>query len=111
MRRLLIILILMITGCASREIIEKPEIKKELPLWQVLQFKVPGQKSLIYEDKWYRYVVEFDYFVKGQFDNTSMMQGGCPVGEANYTVTDKEAKAVIRTETLSQAPCTPCHRR
>ena len=40
MRRLLVILILMITGCASQEIIEKPEIGKPL------KFNRRGERSV-----------------------------------------------------------------
>ncbi|MBI5643373.1 MAG: hypothetical protein HY954_07860 [Deltaproteobacteria bacterium] len=111
MRKLLVILIMMLTACASQNIADKPEIKKELALWQVLQYKVPGEKSLIHEDKWYRYDVEFDYVVKGAFDNTNMMQGACPIAKADYTVTEKDTKAVIRNMALYQLPCEPCHRR
>lgn len=113
MKYFLIILLVMLTACSSQNLIEKPtpEVKKEMPLWQVLQFKERGEKRLEYEDDWYTYAVDFEYATKGQFDNKNMIYGTCPIDSARFTIIDKDSKAITRNETYTQTPCDPCHRR
>lgn len=101
----------MVAACAAQKATEEPEVKKELALWQVLRYKQPGEKTLLHEDKWYRYTVEFDYVIKGPFIATNMIGGNCPIDKAKYSVYDKETKETVRDVTYQQVPCDPCHRR
>ncbi|MBI5454941.1 MAG: hypothetical protein HY956_09945 [Deltaproteobacteria bacterium] len=111
MKRMLVILLLMLTACAVQKTVEEPDVKKELSFLQVLRYKAPGETLLTHEDKWYLYDAKFDYVVKGEFDNANMMYGSCPIAKADYKVTDKETRLVIREATYNQWPCDPCHAR
>lgn len=111
MKQLSVILLLMLTACAAQKAVEEKEVKKELSFPQVLTYKAPGETLLTHEDKWFVYDAKFDYVVKGEFDNTNRMYGSCPVAKADYKVTDKETRLVVREATYTQWPCDPCHSR
>lgn len=115
MRLLLLFLALTLTSCSSKYVFEGSEenVKKnELQLWQVLNYREPYSNSIHHEDDRYIYDVQIEKFVKDKFTNTNVYASStCPVGAAEYTVTDKETKKIIRHETHTQSNCASCHKR
>lgn len=118
MRWLLVALPLLMTACSGPYLSDDDDMdsalsKKELELWQVLQHKKTGMMNVHHEDRWYRYDVRLESVKRTQFDNivTSVELSLCPIGKAEYTVTDKKTAEVLRKETLFQTPCAQCHKR
>lgn len=60
--------VIFLASCAREYLLEKPreELKKEKPLWWVLQKKETGATELAYEDKWYSYEAKFEYIKAGR---------------------------------------------
>lgn len=118
MKKLLLALALLMTACSGPYLFDDDETdsaiaKKELELWQVLQHKEAGKMDVHHEDKWYKYDVRLEGVKRTQFTNvvTSFETSMCPIGQAEYTVTNKRTSEVLRKETLFQTPCAPCHKR
>lgn len=105
--------LLFLASCAREYVFEEPsaEVKKEKPLWWVLQKKESGAAELVYEDRFYKYEVEFDYIRPGEDVLKNAIYGQCPIEDAEYRVTDKETQEVVRLDHINQIPCDPCHRR
>ncbi len=127
-RSLLVIILIsvVVTACGPRKEIkiEKDVRKKEMPLWQVLTHrrspvsfysilvdrdnkKVVADK-FVYEDRWYKYIVNLEGFKPGQVNR---IVSSCPVSQAQYMVVDKKSDEVVRNETILQASCRSCHLR
>lgn len=113
MRIFLALLLLLLSACASHEVIEDEGLskKKELTIWELIRFKEAGEEKIDYEDKWFTYKVEFEYVVKHKFDNVTKIDAQCPIYSATYTVFDKKTKALVKEEKYAQNPCDTCHRR
>lgn len=118
MKRLLVALALLMTACYGPHLSDdddagNPLSKKELELWQVLQRKETGKMDIHHEDRWYVYDVRLEGVQRTRFTNvvTSGESSMCPIGKAEYTVTDRKTSEVLRKETLFQKPCGPCHKR
>lgn len=118
MKGLLVALALLITACSGPYLFDDDDrdsalTKKEMELWQVLQRKEAGKMDIHHEDRWYKYDVKLEGVKRTQFTNvvTSAMSSMCPIGKAEYTVTDRKTSEVLRKETLFQTPCAPCHKR
>jgi hypothetical protein len=126
-RSLLVIILIsvVVTACGSRKEIkiEKDVRKKEMPLWQVLTHrrspvsfysilvdkdKMVAADKFVYEDRWYRYIVEFERLKSGQVNRIFT---SCPISQAQYMVIDKKSDEVVRNETILQASCRSCHLR
>ena len=108
----------MMTACSGPDFFDDDDAgsalsKKELEIWQVLQHKETGKMDIHHEDRWYVYDVRLEGVKRTRFTNvvTSMDASMCPIGKAEYTVTDKKTSEVLRKETLFQTPCGPCHKR
>ena len=126
-RSLLVIILIsvVVTACGSRKEIkiEKDVRKKEMPLWQVLTHrrspvsfysilvdknKMVVADKFVYEDRWYKYIVNLEGFTPGQVNR---IVSSCPVSQAQYMVVDKKSDEVVRNETILQASCRSCHLR
>ena len=109
----LVLIIFMLTACASDKGAVKPEaeVKKEIPLWQIItSYRRPGENPVDFQDKWFIYRVELAYIQSGQRFSSPVFNA-CPVGEARYTVWDKESGEMISQKIIPQVPCDPCHKR
>lgn len=116
MKGLLVALALLITACSGPYLFDDDDSalhKKEMALWQVLQRKETGKMDIHHEDRWYKYDVKLESVQRTRFTNvvTSAETSMCPIGKAEYTVTDRKTSEVLRKETLFQTPCGPCHKR
>jgi len=104
---------LLFQACDRQYLLEPPDkaIKEEKPIWWVMQQKDPNSRDLDYEDRWYRYEAEFRYIRPGEDIYRTPLFAQCPIDSARYRVTDKDTGEVVRNETLTQMPCSNCHRR
>lgn len=112
-KALVLLAVLLLASCAREYVFEEPvqEAKKEKPLWWVLQKKEKGSSVLEFEDKWYEYEARFHYITPGEDIQKNIIYGQCPIEDAEYKVTDKESRQVVRLEHYNQIPCEPCHKR
>lgn len=111
MKRPAVALLLIVTACASQDIIEAPRIKREMTMLEILRMKQPGQDKIVYEDKWFKYDLGLEYATKGRYDYSSALTSQCPVAGAIYTVIDKDTGDRVKDLKLNQTPCDPCHKR
>jgi len=91
--------------------------KRQMPLWQVLKHRSPSMRMLldkkdvpdtfVHEDRWYKYVVEFER--PPHEWQVNKIIASCPIYQALYTVTDRESGEVVRHETIGQDSCKSCH--
>ena len=91
--------------------------KRQMPLWQVLRHRPASPRMLwdkkdvpndfVYEDRWYKYVVEFER--PPHEWQVNKIIASCPIYQALYTVTDRESGEVVRHETIGQDSCKSCH--
>lgn len=114
MKKLALLLIMFVlTACASDKGAKKPEVevKKETPLWKIVSYyRQPGENPVDFEDKWFVYKLELAYIKDGQRFSSPVFSA-CPVGEARYTVWDRESGEMLSQEIIPQVPCDPCHKR
>ncbi len=104
----LIIILSVVTACASKKGVV--DIKKPIPLWQVLRHRTPGAGWVEHEDIRFEYFAGLIYNVEGKSLINENFVPLCPLKEVKYIVTDKESQEFVRNETLSTSKnCTSCH--
>ncbi len=103
---------LFIVSCAAKkEVVKKPEVKKETPIWRIISYNRGTMGDIDYKDKWYRYNVKLDFVHEDGSAPTMGFMTSCRVSSAEFTVYDRKTDAVVRTERLSQPNCASCHKR
>ncbi len=97
---ILIIILSIITACTSKK--GFVDIKKPVPLWQVLQHRIPGAGWVEHEDKRFKYFAGLVYNDRGERFVNEIFVPLCPLKEVKYTVTDKESEEFVSTSFLIQ---------